>query len=76
MRLSTEERAILEQRLEEAEAKRHALLTGDGLASVRDASGRQLQRHAPEVQALDRYIAELKRKLGLASGYRALGVRF
>ena len=66
----------LQQRLEEAEAKRHSLLTGEGLASVRDASGRQMQRHAPEIQALDRYIAELKRKLGKAPGYRALGVRF
>jgi len=55
-----------QQQLTEAEAARHALLTGKAVVSVGGPNGRQLQFAQADLAALETYIAELKRALGLA----------
>lgn len=54
------------QQLTEAQDARHALLTGKALVSVNAPNGRVLQFAKAELNALETYIAELKRELGLA----------
>lgn len=46
--------------LTEALAARHALMTGTASVSVRFADGRAVTYSAMNIEALDRYIAELR----------------
>lgn len=55
-----------QQQLTEAEAARHALLTGKALVSLSGPNGRQLQYAPADLAALETYIAQLKRELGQA----------
>lgn len=54
-----------QQQLTEAEAARHALLTGKALVSLNGPNGRQLQYAPADLAALETYIVQLKRELGL-----------
>jgi len=67
--------AILQTRLDEAEAAMHKLQTGALQASV-DYDGRKVAYSAANIDALRGYIAGLKRALGKPSGRRAIGARF
>lgn len=49
------------ERLAEAEAARHALLTGSKVAKVSTADGESVDYAAVDVEKLDAYIGELRR---------------
>ena len=65
-----------EARLAEAEEVLHKLTMGSKEESVTLADGRRVTYTQTTVAQLERYIAELKRRLGRAGGYRAIGVTF
>lgn len=58
----------LRQRLAEAEQALHDLTIGGGLASLRDASGRQINYTPADAPRLSVYIAGLKKQLGMDGG--------
>lgn len=57
----------LEQRLADAEAAYHDLLTGKAVAEVRDANGETLRYTQANRGALSAYISAMKRELGGAA---------
>lgn len=54
-----------QQQLTEAEAARHALLTGTATVSLSGPNGRKLEYAQADINALESYIVRLKRELGL-----------
>lgn len=59
----------LQDRLNEAEAAYHALVTGKAAVELRDSNGETVRYTAPNRAALAAYIADLKRQIdGTASG--------
>lgn len=60
--------ATLRQRLDEAEQALHELTLGLSTASLRDASGSQVNYTPADAPALRAYIAGLKRDLGISGG--------
>lgn len=57
--------AVLETRLQEAEAAYHALMSGQSVAEFRDSNG-ELVRYTPaNAFRLQGYILQLKSQLGL-----------
>lgn len=64
------------QRLEEAEAALHSLMTSTQRVQIRDASGRQISYAQADVGQLRAYIAELRAQLNPARRRRAIGVWF
>ena len=53
----------LSEQLVEAEAAYHALMTGDAVVSVRDASGEMVTYRATNASRLKSYIADLKSQI-------------
>jgi hypothetical protein len=69
MPLSAEEIAVLQTRLDEAEAAFHKLMTGASVAEFRDANGEQVRYTAANSGKLARYIQSLKDQIaGTESG--------
>lgn len=67
--------ATLQARLAEAEDALHRLKIGGGVAEVQTDNERV--KYSPaNVAALETYIADLKRELGILPPRRAIGVNF
>lgn len=60
MALSTEELALLRERLAEAELARHRLLIGESV-TVERHDGRHAEYKPADIRLLDAYISELRR---------------
>lgn len=56
--------ATLAERLAEAEAAHHALLTGRGVVEVTDSDGSRLRYAATDAGRLAAYVADLRRQIG------------
>lgn len=54
--------------LAEAEAARHALLTGKQVVKVSTADGESVDYAAADMAALDTYISQLRQSASVASG--------
>lgn len=68
-----------QQRLAEAEAALHRLLTGSAVEELRYGSGqvtRSVRYTTANIGDLRAYIAQLRREIGLPGRRRAIGVRF
>ena len=75
--LTPEERATLQQQLQEARAARHKLLTGTKVVSVGYGERRiQYRDFATDIEKLEAYIRELEEKLGLIERRRPLEVQW
>ena len=60
--------ATLSERLTEAQAAQHALLTGSAVEEVRDSNGETI-RYTPATRgALASYISDLKRQIAIEAG--------
>lgn len=68
--------ATLQERLDEAEAAYHSLMTGQSVVSVRDQNGESVTYSQVNAVKLSSYIAELKRQLGLNTCSGPMGVIF
>lgn len=58
-------RAILMKRLEDAENAYHSLMTGRSLKVFVDQNGERMEYGTGSALQLSKYIAELKRQLGI-----------
>jgi hypothetical protein len=72
--MTPQERAILEKRLAEAEDSYHALMMGRSLKVFVDQNGERVEYSGSTALQLSKYIAELKRQLGLTAGSGPLNV--
>ena len=59
--------ATIQERLDEAKAAYHALLTGQAVVEVRDQSGDMIRYSQANRTALKAYIAELENQTGAKS---------
>lgn len=60
--------ATLAQRLAEAEAAYHALMTGRAVVEVRDSNGDSVTYQQASMPKLAAYIVDLKRQIGSTGG--------
>ena len=60
--------ATTQEMLDQAIAARHEIITGTRAVSVSSSSGRSVTFTAASLAALDAYIAQLRRQLGLPTG--------
>ena len=67
-------RALLEERLRDAEKKYHALMTGSQVKVFVDQNGERMEYNAASALQLGKYIAELKRQLGIGGASGPLNV--
>lgn len=58
--MTEDERLIYTRRLSEAQLKRHALLLGEAVEQFVDQNGEQVKYTKANIDALERYIAELE----------------
>lgn len=72
--MTPEERAVLLQRLKEAEESYHALMMGRSLKVFVDQNGERVEYSGSTALQLSKYIAELKRQLGLTGASGPLNV--
>lgn len=63
--LTSDERVVLTQRLQEAEAAYHQLVMGGSVRVVVDQNGERIEYNQGSVRSLFAYITGLKVKLGL-----------
>jgi len=67
-------RLILVKRLEDAENAYHSLMTGRSLKVFVDQNGERMEYSTGSALQLSKYIAELKRQLGIGAGAGPLNV--
>lgn len=65
--------ATLAQRLAEAEAAYHALLTGKAVVEVRDANGESVVYQQSNRASLAAYVNDLRRQIGDGAGQSESG---
>lgn len=66
--------ATLAERLAEAEAAHHELLTGRGVVEVTDSNGESLRYQQASIGRLASYISDLRRQIG--GGGRVTTIQF
>jgi len=74
MALTTEQRAVLQTRLTEAEGALHTLTMGGMARTFVDQNGERVEFTVANAGRLRAYIFELKMQLGLATGTGPLKV--
>ena len=72
--LTPQRRALLQQRLDNAETQYDLLMTGQSAKVFVDQNGERIEYAQASAAKLSAYIADLKRQLGIGGGMGPLNV--